>query len=97
MDRLWVKLIKNHRMIKNTTMPCTWENVQEVLTEVCREFDVSAPMWLSKHEFEFEQFRRTIFTQDHFIEDIRFDRMEIEMIDDEAPARRSRDVRNQFD
>ncbi len=97
MDRLWVRLMKNHRMIKNTTMPCAWEDVQEVLTEICREFDVSAPMWLSKHEFEFEQFRRTAFTQDHFIEDIRFDRMEIEMIDDEAPARRSRDVRNQFD
>jgi hypothetical protein len=97
MDRLWVKLIKNHRMIKNTAMPCGWDEVEDVLTEVCREFDVSAPMWLSKHEFEFEQFRRTAFTQDHFIEEIRFDRMEIEMIDDEAPARRSRDIRNQFD
>ncbi len=97
MDKLWVRLMKNHRMVKHTAMPCQWEEVQDVLAEVCREFDVPMPMWLDKHEFEFEQFRRTAFTQEHFVEDIRFDRMEIEMIDVEAPARRSRDVRNQFD
>ncbi len=97
MDKLWVRLMKNHRMVKHTTIPCEWDEVQDVLTEVCREFDVPMPLWLDKHEFEFGQFRRTAFTQDHFVEDIRFDRMEIEMIDDEAPARRSRDVRNQFD
>jgi hypothetical protein len=54
-------------------------------------------MWLGKHEFEFEQFRRTAFTQDHFVEEISFDRMEIELIDVDAPARKSRDIRNQFD
>ena len=97
MDKLWVRLVKNHRMVKNTTMPCEMEEVQDVLTEICREFDAPTPMWLGKHEFEFEQFRRTAFTQDHFVEEISFDRMEIELIDVDAPARKSRDIRNQFD
>ena len=97
MSRLWVRLIKNHRMLKNQTVPCPWGEEQDVLVEVCREFDVPAPMWLNKHGFEFEQFRRTAFTKDHFVEEIAFDRMEIEFLDDTDKKRRSTDIRNQFD
>ena len=66
MSRLWVKLVKHHRMMKNDTIDCAWGDEQQQLVEICREMDVPAPMWLSKHEFEFEQFRHTAFTKDHF-------------------------------
>ena len=55
------------------------------------------PMWLPKHGREWEDFRRTAFTQDHFVEEIRFDRMEIEFLEEGDTRRRSRDPRNDFD
>ena len=96
MSRLWVKLVKHHRMMKNETAECAWGSEQQVLVDMCREMDVPAPMWLNKHEFEFEQFRHTAFTQDHFVEEIPFDRMEIEFLEDDGKKRKSSDPRNQF-
>ena len=96
MSRLWVKLVKHHKMMKNDTIECAWGDQQQALIEMCREFDVPAPMWLGKHEFEFEQFRHTAFTKDHFVEDVSFDRMEIEFLDDTGRKRKSNDPRNQF-
>lgn len=96
MSRLWVKLVKHHRMMKNETVECAWGDQQQALVELCRELDVPAPMWLNKHEFEFEQFRHTAFTKDHFVEEISFDRMEIEFLDDTGKKRKSSDPRNQF-
>lgn len=95
MNRLWVRLMKHHRIWKQQTMACEWGEEQDVLVEICREFDIPAPMWLNKHVFEFEQFRHTAFTKEHFVEDISFDKMEIEFID--GVARKSSDIRNQFD
>ena len=89
MSRLWVKLIQHHKMAKNETIDCAWGDQQQALVDLCREMDVPAPMWLSKHEFEFEQFRHTAFTKDHFIEEISFDKMEIEFLDDTGKKRKS--------
>ena len=96
MSRLWVKLMKQHKMARNETIDCAWGDQEQALVDLCREMDVPAPMGLSKHEFEFEQFRHTAFTQDHFIEEISFDKMEIEFLDDTGKKRRSNDPRNQF-
>lgn len=96
MSRLWVKLVRNHRIIKHEAVPCAWGDEKTALVELCREFDVPAPMWLNKHENEFEQFRHTAFTKDHFVEDTSFDRMEIEFLDDDGKKRKSNDPRNQF-
>lgn len=96
MSRLWVKLMKHHKMAVNETIECAWGDQQQALVDLCREMDVPAPMWLSKHEFEFEQFRHTAFTKDHFIEEVSFDKMEIEFLDDTGKKRRSSDPRNQF-
>ncbi len=96
MSRLWVKLIKHHRMVRQEAIPCAWGEEKQALIEQCREFDVPAPMWLNKHEHEFEQFRHTAFTKEHFVEEISFDRMEIEYLEDDGKKRKSMDPRNQF-
>ena len=64
------------------------------LDEACRALDVPRPIWLPKNEREFSSFRMTAFTQDHFVEEIHFERMEIEFIDD--VRRKSKDPRNDF-
>lgn len=94
MTRLWVRLMKKHRIDRQTTVDCTADGAQAALEEACREMDVPRPIWLPKNEREFANFRMTAFTQDHFVEQIAFDRMEIEWIDD--IKRKSRDPRNDF-
>ena len=96
MARLWMRIIKNHRIAKQDTYPCTLTDITPALTELCREFDVPYPMWLNKHEHEFSEFRRTSFLPEHFMEDVDFQKIEIEFLDDEDRKRRSRDPRNQF-
>ena len=80
MSRLWVRLIKNHRIARQEIVPCPWGDQHEALREACHTLDVPFPIWLDKHENEFETFRHTAFTDDHFVESIPFDRMEIEVL-----------------
>ncbi len=96
MNKLWVKANRRHKIIKNIDAPCEWGKQKDVLREMLRELDYPCPMWLDKHEKEFETFRRTIFRPDHFIEDVPFDELEVEFLDDIGEKRKSRDPRNQF-
>ena len=97
MARLWAKIILHHRTIQQGTTPCNWEAPEEALRELCKEFDIPCPIWLRKHQHEFHEFRHTSFLPEHFMEDVPFDRLEIEYLDDENKKRRSKDPRNQFD
>ena len=94
MTGLWVRLMKKHRIDRQATRACVFADARDALTEICRELDVPRPIWLPKHEREFESFRMTGFTRDHFLEDVPFDRLEIEIIDD--ARRKNKDPRNDF-
>ena len=96
MTKLWIRLIKNHRIMAHRTVECARGDEQEALREACREMDVATPMWLSKNLSEFERFGLTAFVVDNFVEHIAFDRMEIEFIDDDDKKKRSADPRNVF-
>ena len=96
MSRLWIRLIRHHRIARQQTVDCPWGEQHEALREACHDMDVPAPIWLGKNENEFEQFRRTAFTADSFVESVAFDRMEIEFLDDTGKKRRSSDPRNDF-
>ena len=97
MTRLWARIMKKQRIARQATVECAWEGVDDALTELCRDFDIPRPLWLDKHRREFESFRRTRFLPEHFMEDVPFDRLEIEFLEDDAHSRRSSDPRNQFD
>ena len=97
MARLWARIIVKHRIDRQATVPCAPDGAGEALTELCREFDIPCPLWLSKHENEFANFRHTAFLPEHFMEEVPFQRLEIEYLDDEGKKRRSSDPRNQFD
>ena len=97
MSRLWVRVMRDHRIEKQDACPCAWGEEAKALTEVCKKFDIPCPIWLPKHEREYDSFRRTAFTSEHFVEEIAFDRLEIEFLDDTGKKRRSTDPRNAFD
>lgn len=95
MTQLWLKVIKRQKIAKNETAACAPGEEQNVLAEMLREMDLPGPMWLDKHEREFEDFRFTSFLPEHFVEPVYFDRLEISLID-EGVTRRSNDPRNAF-
>ena len=97
MARLWARMIVKHRIVQQMTVPCAWSGEEDALVEICREMDIPCPLWLNKHRNEFENFRHTSFSPDHFMEDVPFQKLEIEFLDDEGKKRRSNDPRNQFD
>lgn len=91
---LWVRTVKHHRMVKQQVIPCEANDPQAALDEACQQLDLSRPLWLEKNQREWEQFGQTRFLPDAFVEAVAFDRLEIELIDPDAPKGRSKDPRN---
>ena len=96
MSRLWVKVIDRNRIARQEALPCSWGDERDVLIEAAKQMDLPNPMWLRKHEQEFAQYGKTSFLQDHFVEDVDFQRLEIDFLDDTDTKKRSRDPRNDF-
>lgn len=93
MVRLWARMIKKHRIIRSETVELT-EDIHQAIGELCAVMDISRPMFLGKHQREWEHFQQTSFTGEHFVEPVFFDKLEIERIDSEAPKKKSKDPRN---
>lgn len=91
---LWVRVIQKQRIIRQDTQPCSHEEVQEALETVMDRLDLPKPLWLQKHQREWDEFGQTRFIQEHFVESIAFDRLEIEFIN--PRAQKKRDYRNEF-
>jgi hypothetical protein len=83
--KLTAKIIKNTKIIKEATVEkcdnaMSFRDIlEECLINVCKEIDVSVPMWLKKNTTEFVNFQKTTFTADQFIEKIKFDKLEIRL------------------
>ena len=86
--RLWARKMRGQRILASETLPCDPACPEEALQELCRILDLPRPLWLGKHQREYDAFRRTAFTQEHFLEPIVFSRLEVELIQpDEKPRR----------
>ena len=53
------------------------------LEEICYEFDLSKPIWLDVTIAEFKKHAKARFYQDNFIEQIDFDYLEIQVIEED--------------
>lgn len=88
MFRMWGKLIKDTRIIKDTVICVSdyslsrTDMVLKALGEICYEFDLEKPMWLDAAILEFLRHAKTRFSQDNFIESIEFDFLEIQVIEE---------------
>lgn len=86
--RIWFKLIKDNRMLKDTCI--TDENddtrthkIFHALDEVCYTFDLSKPLWLDTTVADFKRHAKARFYQDSFIDEIDFDYLEIQVIEED--------------
>lgn len=79
------KLIKGTAIFSEKVVEKDDENVsfrellEANLIALCKELDISVPLWLKRNTTEFAKFRRTSFTKEQFIESVKFDRFEIKL------------------
>lgn len=88
MFRLWARTFQNNHMIRDTVVCDSSDDtrthkVLRALEQVCYEFDLSKPIWLSSTTEDFKRHDKTRFTRDNFIDSIDFDYLEIQVIEED--------------
>ncbi len=88
MFRLWGKIWKDNRLVRDMTFEeesadTRTHKVFRGLDEICHEFDLGRPIWLEKNITEFQRHSKARFYQDSFIEEIEFDCLEIQVIEED--------------
>ncbi len=88
MFRLWVKVIKESRLVKDTVIEDVSDKTRthkifDGLETACVEFDLGKPIWLDSTIADFKRLSKARFTADNFIEPIDFDYMEIQVLEED--------------
>lgn len=89
MFRLWGKIFKNNRMLKDITVENDdltlnrTKKIYDAIDTLCYEFDLSKPIWLDSNIDDFKRHDKTRFLQDNFIDHIDFDYLEIQVIEED--------------
>ena len=88
MFRLWAKEWKDNHMLRDTVIEdasadTRTHKIFRALDEVCRQFDLSKPIWLDSTVEDFKRHDKARFSQDNFIDAIDFDYLEIHVIEED--------------
>ena len=91
--KIWAKVLKQHKIILEAVRefparPLDALGWGQVITELAKPLDLASPVQLNKHVNELSQFNRTWFTQADYIENIAYDRFEIEIIPEKKKDRK---------
>lgn len=88
--RLWVRLMKRHRVERDALIECEHDRAEEALRDLLPTLDLSQPMWLPRHRQDWEEYSLTRFRPEHFVDSVDFDYMEVSFIfpEDEKKARK---------
>lgn len=86
--RIWIREFKDNRMLRDMVSEhyeddTRTHKVFAAIEEACMEFDLCKPIWLDKNIREFQTHSRTKFTQDSFIEEIPFDYLDFQVIEED--------------
>ena len=88
MFRMWGKLLKDNRLMKDTVICLSDYSLSRTsmvlgaLEDICYQFDLGKPMWLDATVRDFKQHSKPRFSQDNFIEKIEFDFLEIQVLEE---------------
>lgn len=86
--RFWGKLIKDSHLLRDTVVELDspakrTAKVFEALKEVCMRFDLPVPVWLDNNVRDFQRVAKVRFRQDSFVEQIPFDYLEFQVIEED--------------
>jgi hypothetical protein len=91
MYRVWGKVIKKSDIKESYVSKNDDPSVDEAeklklaVADICNEFDLQIPIWLQDHQLDILKYGKTAFKKDHFIEQISFDYLEIDIIEVDEP------------
>ncbi len=88
MFRLWGKIFKENRLLKDTVICNSCDDTRthkifQALESICYEFDLGKPLWLESTIADFKRHNKTRFSQDNFIEAVDFDYLEIQILEED--------------
>ena len=86
---IWAKEWKEGRLVRETTVEDTsaetrTHKVMSAITKICFEFDLPKPIWLDKTVRDFQQHAHCRFNSDAFVEEIDFDYLEIQVLEEDG-------------
>lgn len=87
MFRLWGKIMKNNRLVKDMTVSNDTDDTRthkifQALETICYAWDSSKPIWLDSTITEFKRHGKARFYQDNFIDSVNFDYLEIQILEE---------------
>ena len=85
MVKLWIKLIKEDKIIKDVVVekyePFEWADFSDYLTEGHYKLDEPTPVVIKNHILDFAKFHVVRFRPSDFVESVDFDYMWVENLD----------------
>lgn len=82
--KIWAKLMKDGKIKKQFVYErdeaVVYSKFFEYLTDICQKLDVSTPVLLKTHIFNFAKFNRTKFYAKDFVESFPYDHLLLESI-----------------
>ena len=87
MIRLWSKLYKDHKIVRQVTLNTRAETMDyslffDYVSEMAHALDSPSPVVIKTHIFNFAKFNFVKFTESDFVESVNFDYMMVELIKD---------------
>ena len=76
-------MLADHVYVNDDLSQNRTRKVMDGLSEICRAFDLSVPIWLEGNISDFKRVSKTRFRADSFIEEISFDFLEIQVIEED--------------
>ena len=86
--KIWFKIYADARLIQSETIEVCMEDTRthkifRALEEAGLHLDLSKPIWLDSNIAEFKRQSRTRFYQDSFVEQIDFDYLEMQVLEED--------------
>lgn len=82
MIRMWAKLVKNHKIIKDVIFERTgdidYSEMFDYLVEICDKLDIPTPIIVKSNIFNYAKFNHVKFKAEDFVESVNFDYLLIE-------------------
>ena len=87
--KIWFKMMADNHLIKDITVE-NHENdtrthkVFAAVSSMCRSFDLPSPIWLESNISEFKKYSRVRFQSDSFVEEVDFDYIDMQVLEEDA-------------
>lgn len=86
--KVWAKEWKSNHLLRDMTVEDDTEDTRthkvfHAIDRICEEFDLQHPIWLDSNIRDFQSRARCRFSKDSFTEEVPFDYLEIQVIEED--------------